>query len=163
MADTNKYVKKVLDNLEEEAKDHIQEALKTAEQKITVSTIQAHWREILIVFLIITFVFMWNRMNNAVAELKAKQSTFESLKKIDKIDETLKVVAEHQQDYPRLDGIVNQLDAARQQIKVLDAKITLMGKDKFRADASKLSIDQLSQEFFTLGYPNTVVKVGGAK
>jgi len=148
---------------EEDIKLRISGALKAAEGKLTLGTLAANWQGILILILLISFWFMYHRMDVAQRELATKNETFNRLGKIDQIDQTLKSVQEHQQEYTQTDALINQIEAARSQIRALDRKIELANQAKFQEEAKKLSVEELSKDFFNnLGYANQPVK-GGQK
>lgn len=160
MADNNKFgIQDAIDRLEDDAKIRVQEALKRAENTITLSTILSHWKEIVIVCLLIGAWIMYQRMDSAKRELATKNETFNQLQKISKIDETLKKVQENQDTvYPQIDATVQQIEAARAQLRDLNKKIEIANQNAYRAAAQKLNIDELSADLNSLGYPNKVVK-----
>jgi uncharacterized protein YpmB len=143
-----------------DAKARLTDALKNAENKVTVGTVISHWREIIILALIVGSLFLYWRMNSAQVELKTKQETFNRLEKIDKIDETLKSVNENIKTlYPQIDDNVKGLDKTRQQLGILTKKIdsTIPVKPVYR----DLSAQQVSDELSKLGYKTTVETKGG--
>ena len=148
---------KKVDALSEEAKADLVQALKNAENKVTVSTIVSQWREILIVILIASALILYWRMNSAQTALKTKEETFNRLEKIDKIDSTLKGVEDNQKNlYPQIDANIQGIEQTRAQINALSKKIDLIGRPVYREQARSLTVDQLSEELNKLGYSNVV-------
>jgi len=148
-----------LEGLGEAAKRRIAEALTNAESKITVQTVGAHWKEIIIFILLFLMWITYARMNAAQAELKTKTETYDRMKKTETIDTTLKSVTDHQENlYPKLDASLAATEAALAQIRQLNATVKLMNQDQARKAAASLNSDETSKNLFNLGYPNKLLK-----
>lgn len=150
-------LKKTFQNLEDDAKEEVRAALKRAEEKLTFGTIISHWREIVILALLVAGVFFWQRWQSTQKELTTKQETFDRLQKIDAIDDKLKQVEQHQQEtIPKIDQTVMQIEAARSQINKLEKKIKTPSQAQFQSEAKKQTPEELSKSFSDMGYPNEV-------
>ena len=152
-------IKRNWDQLTEDAKAEVTEALQRAEQKITFGTIASHWREIVIMGLVIGSIVMWQMWHSTRAELAAKEETFNRLGKIEDIDKSLKEVQTRQDEvYPKIDETIRQIEAARGQINILEKKIKAPVQSQYQAAANKMSLEDLSKDFTSLGYVNQIVK-----
>ena len=152
-------IKRTWDSLTEDAKAEVSEALQRAEQKITFGTILSHWREILIMGLVIGSIVMWQMWHSTKAELTAKEETFNRLGKIEDIDKSLKEVQIRQDEvYPKIDETIRQIEAARGQINILEKKIKAPVQSQYQAASNKMSLEDLSKDFTSLGYVNQIVK-----
>jgi myosin heavy subunit len=152
-------IDRTISDLSEDGKQLVVQAIKNAENKITIQTVAAHWKEIIICILLFGVWFMNMRMTKAEADLAKKNETYDSLKKIETIDATLQKVQENQKTlYPQMDITISQIEMAREQLKAMEKKIAGLTPQQATAQARSLTIDALSKDLAELGYPNTVVK-----
>jgi hypothetical protein len=155
---------KVGEGLSDEAKELVSIALKNAENKITITTVGSHWKEIAIFILIILASLFYYQGLKAKNELKTKQETFNRLEKIENIDKTLKTVEENQKIlYPKIDSDLAEIARTRASLEELSKKIKILPKESFRKEVAKLPIETISEELNKLGYSNTIVTEEGTQ
>lgn len=147
------------DELGDDARSELLQALSRAEKRITLSTILGHWKEILILALVVSFLVVYQHTVNLqkdIVEQKAQLSVQTNLKNLDssleKVNESIGKI------YPAMEKQANALSTQRKELQRLSDNVKLIPKEEFKQKSDKLEVSELSNEMLKLGYPNSVIK-----
>jgi uncharacterized protein YecA (UPF0149 family) len=139
--------------------------LKTAETiDITKSTAKdylvRYWYFVVIVFICISNVVVWNMLNSKTAELKEATNKLSLQKSLDETNAKLAEVLKRENEiYPKLLETKKELAIASSKLAEIQAGIALTGKETIGAEVSKMDLNALSGYLITMGYPNKVISI----
>lgn len=140
-----------------DVRDEVSRALATAENRISVTTVTSHWREIVIVVFLVAVVFAWREyqdLKHQLADLRTSAATAETIKKIE--EKTSEIADREQNLYPQLQA---QLDSLKGSISSVDSqikKIKFPKKEVIAGEVASMTVEQLSKELLGMGFSNEV-------
>lgn len=123
--------------------------------------------KIIIVFAVIFILncigglFVWNLYDNKSKELDSLKRQLRVQAIVDETNSKLKELIDRETNlYPKLQAQKDSLIIANNKLDDIQAKIGLVGKDKFNAEVSKMDINALSNYLNEHGYSNTITSCG---